>query len=186
MPTLWLLSGPCGAGKTTLSALLAGHISRKQSGRQVCLLHGDDFHHALVGDEGSPAALPWPEVLRFNWDCLLSAAAHALSRGLDVVMDYVVEEELPLVRRLAEDHGASLRYAVLTVPEETLQQRLRQRGDAGLIARALFLREKLQALPENQGRLIDARDAAAELASILALPELLHCDIDNPAADGVS
>lgn len=186
MPTIWLLSGPCGAGKTTLSSRLAEHLSHRQSGRQVCLLHGDDFHHALVGDERSPAALLWADVLRFNWDCLLSAAGHALSRGLDVVLDYIVEEELPLVRRLAESRGACLRYAVLTAPANMLRQRLTLRGDAQLIPRALILREKLHAMPENQGRLVDSSDSDAALAAILALPELLHCDIDNPAADGVS
>lgn len=186
MPTLWLLSGPCGAGKTTLSAALAEHLSRQQDGRQVCLLHGDDFHRALMGDERSSAALPWAEVLRFNWDCLLSAAGHALSRGIDVVMDYIVEEELPLVRRLAAQHGASLRYAVLTAPEDVLRQRLMRRGDAHLIPRAIALREQLHAMPENRSRLVDARDRDAALAAILSLPELLHCRIDNPARDGVS
>ena len=167
MPNLWLLSGPCGAGKTTLSVRLAEHLSRQQGGRQVCLLHGDDFHRALVGDERS-------------------AAGHALSRNVDVVLDYIVEEELPLIRRLAARHGASLRYAVLTAPEDMLHQRLTLRGDAKLIPRALFLREKLQAMPENQGRLVDASDGDAALAAILALPELLHCDIDNPNGNGVS
>lgn len=186
MPNLWLLSGPCGAGKTTLSVRLAEHLSRQQGGRQVCLLHGDDFHRALVGDERSAAALPWADVLRFNWDCLLSAAGHALSRNVDVVLDYIVEEELPLVRRLAESQSACLRYAVLTAPEDMLHQRLTLRGDAQLIPRALFLREKLQAMPENQGRLVDASDGDAALAAILALPELLHCDIDNPNGNGVS
>ncbi|MBQ2954600.1 MAG: ATP-binding protein [Clostridia bacterium] len=188
MPTLWLLSGPCGAGKTTLSARLAAHLSHQQGGRQVCLLHGDDFYRALMGDERSPAALPWPEVLRFNWDCLLSAAGHALQRGLDVVMDYIVEDELPRVCALARQHGASLRYAVLTAGEDALRQRLAARGDAHLTERALLLREKLLAMPENQGRIIgnDAPDGDEALRRLLALPELLHCDIDTTASHGVS
>ncbi|MBR3765081.1 MAG: AAA family ATPase [Clostridia bacterium] len=186
MPTIWLLSGPCGAGKTTLSARLAAQLSCRQSGRQVCLLHGDDFHAALVGDDRAPAALAWEEVLRFNWDCLLSAAGHALDRELDVVMDYVVEDELPRVLRLAREKGAALRYAVLTVPEDTLRHRLQERGDAWLTERALFLRQKLTAAPENLGRLVDCTDASAALDRVLQLPELLQCDIDNPAADRVS
>lgn len=186
MPTLWLLSGPCGAGKTTLSARLTAHLSREQNGRQVCLLHGDDFHAALVGDERACAALPWEEVLRFNWDCLLSAAGHALRRNLDVVIDYIIEDELPLLLQLARAHGAALRYAVLTAPEEVLRQRLENRGDARLIPRALFLQEKLRRMPENQDRLVDASDSGSALTRMLALPELLHCDIDTTASDGVS
>ena len=187
MPELYCLSGPCGAGKTTCSAALAAELSRRQEGRQCCLLHGDDFHAVLIGDESSPAALPWPQVLQFNWACLLSAASHALGCGLDVVIDYVVEDELPLLLRLAGEHGARLRYAVLTAPEDVLRQRLLQRGDPHLTDRALFLRQKLLAMPENRGRIIDGTLAQPELLhSIRALPELLHCDIDTTAADGVS
>lgn len=188
MPELYCLSGPCGAGKTTLSAALAAHLSRQQGGRQVCLLHGDDFHRALIGDECSTAALLWPEVLRFNWDCLLSAAGHALEHGVDVVIDYIVEDELPLLLHLAEVYGAHMHYAVLTAPEETLCQRLMQRGDPQLVQRALFLRRKLLAEPVNAGRILDseALSAVEMIRRIIALPELLQCDIDSSAADGVS
>ena len=188
MPAIYCLSGPCGAGKTTLSATLADHLSCRQGGRQVCLLHGDDFHRALIGDDCSPAALPWPEVLRFNWDCLLSAAGHALARGMDVVIDYIVEDELPRLARLAEAQGARLHYAVLTAQEETLRERLTRRGDPQLIGRALILRAQLLAEPVNAGRVLDS-DALTPpemIAQILALPDLLQCDIDSPAADGVS
>lgn len=188
MPKLYCLSGPCGAGKTTLSAELAAHLSRHQGGRQVCLLHGDDFHRALIGDERSPVVLPWPEVLRFNWDCLLSAAGHALSRGVDVVIDYIVEDKLPLLLYLTQTNGAHLHYAVLTAPAEVLRQRLTDRGDARLIPRALILREKLLAEPVNAGRILDSDALSADevIARLLALPELLQCDIDSPAVHGVS
>lgn len=162
MPELYCLSGPCGAGKTTLSALLAAHLSHLQGGRQVCLLHGDDFHHALIGDERSPAAMRWLEVLRFNWDCLISAAGHALARGLDVVLDYVIEDELPRIQALAAAHGAEVYLVALTASEEAIRARLRQRGDAQLTDRALFLKQKLEALPENQGHLLDATNLSPQ------------------------
>lgn len=186
MAELYCISGPCGSGKTTLSAALAERLSHQRGGRQVCLLHGDDFHRTLVGDERSPAALPWPQVLRFNWDCLLSAAGHALECGLDVVIDYIVEDELPRLVQLAQERGAGLHYAVLTAPETVLRQRLADRGDAYLTQRALFLREKLLGEPASAGRIIHTDVQAEEvLRRILALPELLQCDIDRPDADGV-
>lgn len=186
MARIWCISGPCGSGKTTLSAALAELLSRQQGGRQVCLLHGDDFHRALVGDERSPAALPWPQVLRFSWDCLLSVAGYALEAGLDVVIDYIVEDELPRLQQLAQAHDAALYYAVLLAPEAVLRQRLTARGDAHLTQRALFLREKLRKEPVNAGHIVcsDAQEGEI-LRHILALPELLQCDIDRPDADGV-
>ena len=44
----------------------------------------------------------WEDILRFNWDCIISTAQRALQDNLDVVIDYVIEDELPRVRELAE------------------------------------------------------------------------------------
>jgi len=157
MKTLYLISGPCGSGKTTLANALAAHLV--QSGvRQAYIIHGDDVHSGFVeGDAkgGNGAFLSWEEILSFNWSCILFAAGRALDAGLDVVIDYVVEDELPLVRRLAEEKGARLIYIVLTAQEETIRRRLTQRGNEELIDRALFLREKLENMRENIGHLYD-------------------------------
>ena len=78
-----------------------------------------------------------------------------LAKGLDVVIDYVIEEELPLVQELAKEFNATLYYVVLTATEETIRQRITERGDVEMIERALFLKSKLDNLPENQGHLFD-------------------------------
>lgn len=185
MACIYLISGPCGCGKTTLSKALAAHLAQE---KQVYLIHGDSFHAGFIGER---QGIGWPEMLRFNWECILTVAAKALARGLDVVIDYVVEEELPLVSRLAREHGAALYYLVLTASGEVLRERLAARGDGQLTDRALFLREKLAEMPENQGRLVDATDRTPEqiLASLdmaRFLCPLVTTDIDNPAGDGVS
>lgn len=164
MACIYLISGPCGCGKTTLSEALAAQLARE---KQVYLIHGDSFHAGFIGDR---QGLGWPEILRFNWDCILAVAGKALAQGLDVVIDYVVEAELPLVHSLAQEYGAALHYLVLTASGETLRERLAARGDADLTERALFLREKLAAMPENQGRLVDSTDRTP--AQILAALDL--------------
>lgn len=148
---IFLFSGPCGCGKSTLSKTYAEKHAA-ETGRQVYVIHGDDFHAGFTGDV---PGLSWPDVLRFNWDCILSIAGKVLGLGLDVVIDYVVEDELPLVKKLAGEYGAGLHYVVLTADEETLRQRISARGDTELIPRSLFLREKLMHMPENQGHLFD-------------------------------
>lgn len=151
MPSIHVFSGPCGCGKTTLTAAFARTLDRP-----TYLIHGDDFQTGFV-EALSPAVprVPWEDILPFNWACILSVARKALALGVDVVLDYIVEDELPRLQLLAADFGAALHYIVLTTTADVLRQRLQARGDAWLIDRALFLREKLCAMPENQGHLLD-------------------------------
>ena len=149
MRHVYVFSGPCGCGKTTLSSAFARTLDRPSY-----IIHGDDFQAGLVTADHIDAPA-WPDILRFNWACILANARHALNLGVDVLIDYVVEDELPLLQALARETGAVLHYTVLTVSEDALRQRLTQRGDPWLIERALFLKDKLESMPENQGHLLD-------------------------------
>ena len=161
MRKIYFISGPCGCGKTTLADALARHLVR-ESGRTVYLIHGDDFHQGFtepedkgnffVDGQASDRVL-WEDILRFNWDCIIATADRALRQGLDVVIDYVIEDELPRVQELAESYRAALYYIVLTADGDEIRKRIRERGDADLLERALFLKGKLEALPENRGHL---------------------------------
>ena len=160
MNSIYVFSGPCGCGKSTLADAYAEHLVARCGKMQVYVIHGDDFHAGFVETTrpvgaGCPGFLFWEDILRFNWSCLLSVAGMALARGLDVIIDYVVEDELPLLRRLAREHGAQLHYVVLTAGEEDLRRRLTQRGSTDLIERSLFLKNKLDHLPDNRGHLYD-------------------------------
>ena len=160
MSSILFISGPCGCGKTTLSELYARQLAQRWH-RPVYLIHGDDFHAGFV-EPGEGETIPWKDILRFNWDCLITTADRALLQGMDVVIDYVIEEELPRVRALADRHGAALYYVVLTASAEAIEGRIRARGDVDMIDRALFLKEKLEALPENQNHLLDNTGLSAE------------------------
>ena len=72
---------------------------------------------------------------------------------MDVIIDYVIEDELPRVKQLAAENHAELYYIVLTADEEELERRIRGRGDAEMAERALFLKKKLETMPENRGHL---------------------------------
>lgn len=162
MQQLYFLSGPCGIGKSTAAEALTRLLLSQ--GRTVCLIHGDDLGDCLhLPEDFSPftedgrirdAAL-WNRILRFNWQSLLDMAANALDVGADVVIDYVIEEELPLVSALAQKKGAQLRYAVLSATQEAILQRLTQRGDPETLGRSLFLKEKLESAEENRDHILD-------------------------------
>ena len=85
-----------------------------------------------------------------------------LRQGLDVVIDYVIEDELPRVIELAEIYHAFFCYIVLTADTEEIRRRLRNRGDTDLVERALFLKKELEAMPENQGHLYNNTGKATE------------------------
>jgi len=171
MGNIYFFSGPCGCGKSTLADAYVKHLVNKGDKKQVYIIHGDDFQDGFIETdnrekffEGGQVAdvLQWNDILKFNWDCILMVASRALERGLDVVIDYVIEDELPLVQKLAEEYDAKLYYVVLTASCDTIRQRIMQRGDVDLIDRALFLKHKLDNMPENEGHLFDNTDKTIE------------------------
>ena len=157
---IYVFSGPCGCGKSTLTEHFARRLIETPALNQVYVIHGDDFHKGFIETDrrvgpACPGFLYWADILRFNWDCMLDTAQKVLDRGLDVLIDYVVEDELPLLKALARRNNAKLFYVVLTASEDELRQRLTGRGDPDLIERSLFLKSKLEAAPENKPYLYD-------------------------------
>ena len=163
MRRIIFISGPCGCGKSTFADAYARHLVRQEH-RTVYVIHGDDFHAGFIEPEDKPDffvegqpsdRMLWEDILRFNWDCIISTADRALQQDLDVVIDYIIEDEMPRVLSLAEKRNAELYYIVLTADAEEIERRIRARGDADLIERAFFLKQKLEAMPENRGHLFD-------------------------------
>ena len=163
MAKIIFISGPCGCGKSTFTNAYARHLVNLER-KSVYVIHGDDFHRGFVEPEDKDAffvdgeasdLVQWEEILKFNWDCIIATAERALRQNLDVLIDYIIEDELPRVRELAECYQAELYYIVLTAKAEEIEKRIRKRGDVDMIGRALFLKEKLVAMPENQGHLYD-------------------------------
>ena len=179
MPKIIFVSGACGSGKSTFADACARHLVRNHH-KTVYVIHGDDFHGGFVEPEekddffvDGQASDPvlWENILRFNWDCIIATAQRALQENLDVVIDYVIEDELPRVMDLAEKNRAPLYYIVLTADADELEKRIRNRGDVDLIDRALFLKKKLESLPENQGHLYNNTGETAEDTLRKIVPE---------------
>lgn len=171
MGDIYFFSGPCGCGKSTLTNAYAKYLVNECGKKQVYLIHGDDFHSGFIENDNKEEffingqasdVLLWEDILHFNWDCILMVARKALDRGLDVIIDYIIEDELPLVQELAQYYGVKLYYVVLTASRDAIKQRITQRGDIDLIERALFLKKKLDSIPQNQGYLFDNTDKSIE------------------------
>ena len=161
MAKIIFISGACGCGKSTFADAYAKYLVQ-QNHKTCYVIHGDDFHRGFVEPEDkgnffvNGQALDqilWEDILRFNWDCIIATAERALEQNLDVVIDYVIEDELPRVQELATRNHAVLYYIVLTADVEEIERRIRNRGDIDLIDRALFLKRKLDAAQENKEHL---------------------------------
>lgn len=152
---IYIISGPLGVGKSTVSKSLADSMN------QCALIEGDLLLHVYRG-ENEP---PWEERLRLAWLNISAVTRNLHRHGLDVVIDFVVENELQWFYDQLSDLKATLHYVVLHAEPETLTGRLSQRGDAKYIQRSLFLRNKLMASPTNEPFLLDAdRKRPEELA----------------------
>ena len=163
MNKIIFVSGPCGTGKSTFTDRYARHMV-SENGKTVYVIHGDDFHAGFVEPEEkgdffvngeASDIVAWEDILRFNWDCIIATADRALRQRVDVLIDYVIEDELPRIRKLADTYDAKLYYIVLTASEEELERRIRNRGDVDMIERARFLKRKLDFMPENAGHIYD-------------------------------
>ncbi len=194
MSNIYFISGPCGVGKSTLADAYAKHLTNTGIRKQLYVIHGDDFHQGFVETdykdsfwkEGQAADLiVWTEILKFNWECIIETAGKVLKRGLDVVIDYVVEEEMPLLLKLAKEHEAKLYYIVLTASEDSIRQRIEERGDVEMVGRALFLKKELEELPENQGHIFDntGKSVAEEIIELSENPERYLCATDDTAGE---
>ncbi|MBO4824814.1 MAG: ATP-binding protein [Lachnospiraceae bacterium] len=163
MAKVIFVSGPCGTGKSTFADAYARYMVNN-TGKTMYVIHGDDFHEGFVepenkGDffvngEASDKVL-WEDILKFNWDCMMDTADRVLKKGIDVVIDYIIEDEMPRVKALAAANNADFVYIVLTASEDEIERRIRARGDFDLIERAKFLKRKLEAMPENAGHIYD-------------------------------
>ncbi|WP_243867507.1 AAA family ATPase [Paenibacillus sp. BK720] len=143
--TVYLISGPLGVGKSTVSKTLASAMN------QCVLIEGDLLLQVYRG-ETEP---PWEERLRLAWLNIAAVTRNFLVNGLDVVIDFVVEDELQWFFDQLSDLDVTLHYVVLHAEPDTLNARLHQRGDTQYIDRSLFLRSKLMASPVNELFLLD-------------------------------
>jgi 2-phosphoglycerate kinase len=151
--TIYLVSGPLGVGKSTVSREIAHKIPR------CALIEGDHLLHVFKREP-----IPeWEERLNLAWLHIASVTRNLIQRGCHVVIDFVVEDELEWFLQQVSDLEVTVKYVVMLADEQTLQQRLRQRGDSELLNRSLFLLNKLGSASINEPYLRDASEASPSI-----------------------
>ncbi|SDN70988.1 Cytidylate kinase [Paenibacillus sp. yr247] len=142
---IYLISGPLGVGKSTISKELAQNV------KQCVLIEGDDILHMFKG-ESHPS---WEERLRLTWKNILALTRNFIQHELNVVIDFVVEDELDWFCKHISDLNVRLNYVVLRADKEKLIERLSKRGDIHSLERSLFLLNKMETSPSNNQFIYD-------------------------------
>lgn len=111
---LYLITGPAGVGKSTISNEIA-----KRSNKSV-LLEGDEFYHQVVSSY-QPAWLEGNHLDVF-WKVVESSINIYLDNGYDVIFNYIigVDDYLKL-KETFKDYKT--KFVVLLVDEETIVKR---------------------------------------------------------------
>jgi broad-specificity NMP kinase len=160
--TIYIISGPCGVGKSTLAKELARRLKKS------ALIKGDDF--LSMYEEGSVP--PWDEQLVIMWKNILSLTQTFIQHDFHVIIDTVVEDELEWFCKHFSYLNLHIKYVVLRADEDILMERVNNRGDTHLIERSLFLLNKLENALANAPFIYDTTDKqpAEVLSDIIKLP----------------
>ena len=114
MNKLYLITGPAGVGKSTISRLLAENSSKS------VLIEGDEIYHQVIG--GYKPAWKDGNHLEVFWDICLKSIEIYLSYGYDVVFNYIIEPENILkIKDAFKDYDK--KFVVLITDEETILKR---------------------------------------------------------------
>lgn len=152
---IYLVSGPVGVGKSTTSKKLAQNVDN------CVLLEGDSILHMF--EHGTEAS--WEDRLSLTWENILALTRNFIENDFNIVIDFVVEDELEWFCKQVSDLHVTLKYIVLRADKDKLIERIRMRGDDDSIERSLFLLNKLESASSNLPFLLDTTQMhTAEIA----------------------
>ena len=136
MKTLYLITGPAGVGKSTISNKLASLLEKS------ALIEGDDLYHQVIGSYKSP----WKEGNHVDlmWQNAIMLIKNYLNHDYDVIFNYIVEpSKFELIKETFKDY--QIKFIVLMVDSDTLLKRDRKRPlDCQMKERCLVLLENFK------------------------------------------
>lgn len=120
MSNLYIITGPAGVGKSTISKQLA---KRKE---KSVLIEGDDIYNQVVG--GYVSAWKEGNHLEIFWRICKKVIKEYLDSGYDVIFNYIISNS-KILELKKEFSAYSTKFVVLLANEETLLERDKQRPE---------------------------------------------------------
>lgn len=154
MNKIYLITGPAGVGKSTISQLIAQNLEKS------VLVEGDDIYHLVVGGYVSP----WLEGnhLDLFWKNVLSLIKNSFEDGFDVVFNYIIEKE-DVAKIKKHFPNALIKFVCLMVDEKTIIERDKLRPlDCQMGERSLVLLKELQEENFEEKNILDSSNLSAE------------------------
>lgn len=147
MPNLYIITGPAGVGKSTISKELA------KSYNKSALIEGDDIYHQVIG--GFVQAWKEGNHLKTFWKVCVNIIKTYLEDGFDVVFNYIITpENLELIKTAFKDYN--VKFVVLITDEATLLARDKERPiDCQMGQRCLTLLNSFKNRNYNSRNILD-------------------------------
>lgn len=140
---VYIISGPPGVGKSTVSKALAASFDKS------AVIEGDLIY--LLVKSGLVA--PWEDdgyYMELFWDNIISLTKNFMDRSITVVIEYVIfEEQLKKITDFLKARQVNLKYCVLLAEEQTLKDRdssreeIERTGDLSIESRKEFLAKNI-------------------------------------------
>lgn len=154
MSTLYLITGPAGVGKSTISNMLANSLNKS------ILIEGDYVYHLVQGGYISP----WKEGnhLKLFWENSLSLIENSLKQGYDVVFNYILHQsDIANIKNKFKNY--EIKFAGLTAKEQIILNRDKLRSPENQMGeRCLVLLESFNKQNFNKKNIIDTSQLKPE------------------------
>ena len=161
MPTLYIITGPAGVGKSTISKKIAESLPKS------VLIEGDDIYAHVVGSYVSP----WKEGnhLEIFWKVSMDIIKDYLEAGYDVVFNYIINpSNLNNLNLTFKDYNK--RFVVLLVDEDTLLKRDAMRPeDCQMKDRCVVLLNSFKKHNYDEKFIIDTGKTSIEESASIAI-----------------
>lgn len=152
MNKLYIITGPAGVGKSTISRKIAKKLKKS------ALIEGDIIYHLVCGGYISP----WKEGnhLEVFWKNCIDLICNFLNNGYDVVFNYIIDkekiEELKNEFRKTYGNNIEIKFVVLLADKKIIVERDKERPEeAQMKERVLVLLESFKKQKFDKENILD-------------------------------